>query len=119
MDDAAAEKVGRNDAAFREANDEIEAAAEDYGLGDGRVVPFLCECSDEQCSQIIRLTLAEYRRARGNPRWFVHAPQHEQAIPGVVRLLEEHERYSLVEKLGHAGDVAAEIAANGETHERP
>jgi hypothetical protein len=114
MDDSAAEKIARNNALFRDANDEIESAATDFGLDDGRIVPFICECSDERCTQIIRLTLAEYRHVRSNRRWFAHAPQHEQAIPGVVRLVEQEDRFVLVEKVGHAGDVAAELAPNGE-----
>lgn len=110
MDDLRAEKIARNDAVFRDANDEIAVAAADHGLQDGRPVPFVCECSDPRCVTIIPLTLAEYRRVRSNPRWFAHATGHEAALPGVVRTVEAHDRYTLVEKLGRAGEIAAELA---------
>lgn len=115
MEDAAAEKIARNNAAFRDANDEIDTAAGDHGLADGRPVPFICECSDVRCVEIIRLTLEEYARIRRNPRWFVHAPGHEESVPGAVELVDRNERYLVVEKIGRAGQVAGELAANGES----
>jgi hypothetical protein len=110
MEDASAEKIARNNSVFRDANEEIEAAASGYGLGDGRAVPFLCECSDPRCMQIIRLTLDEYRRVRSNPRWFAHAPDHETAVAGVVEAVEHCGQFVLVEKVGRAGAVAVDLA---------
>ena len=115
MDELAAEKIARNNAVFRAANDEIDAVAAGHGLTDGRAVPFICECSDERCTQIIRLTLAEYARVRSNPRWFAHAPGHEESVPGTVQLVDRNDRYLLVEKIGRAGEVARELAADGKT----
>ena len=109
MDDTAAEKIARNNVIFREANDDIDAAASDYGFGDGRWIPFICECSDERCMQIIQVSVEEYRRARSNARWFLHAPGHEAVVPGAVRPLEETPRFVLVEKIGHAGEVAGAL----------
>jgi hypothetical protein len=114
MDDAVAEKIARNNATFREANEHIDAAAAEYGFGDGRWVPFICECSDERCMQIIRLSVEEYRRARSNARWFVHAPGHEEDVPGVVRPVDEGPRFVLVEKVGVAGEVADALVEDGE-----
>jgi hypothetical protein len=110
VDDATAEKIARNNAAFRAANDEIAAAADDHGLADGRVVPFLCECSDGRCSEVIHLTLVEYSHVRSNPRWFAHARGHEAVVEGAVQLLEEHPGYLVVEKIGHAGTIASRLA---------
>jgi hypothetical protein len=114
MDDAEAEKLARNDAVLRDANDEIAATAADYGLDDGRPIPFICECADPRCSTVISLTLAEYRRVRGNPRWFAHFPGHESDVPGAVRQVEQHDRYVLVEKVEHAGEIATRLANRGE-----
>ena len=110
MDHASTEKIARNNATFRDANDRIETAAADYGFWDGRTVPFLCECSDEHCMTIVRMTLEEYRHVRSNPRWFVHAPGHEEEIGGVIETVEARDHYVLVEKVGHAGDIAADLA---------
>ena len=108
--DETAEKVGRNNAAFRDANDEIAVVAADYGLDGPRLLPFICECSVGGCSTVIRLTLPEYRRVRSNPRWFAHVPGHEPEVAGLVRLVEANERYLLVEKVGEAGDLAVQLA---------
>jgi len=113
VDHAAAEKIARNNAAFREANDGIETAASSYGFWDGRPVPFLCECSDERCMRIVRLTLEEYARVRSNPRWFLHAPGHEESIGGAVETVEISSHFVLVEKVGRAGDVATDLASDG------
>ena len=115
MDDGTAEKIARNNATFRNANDEINVAAQAHGLDDGRPVPFICECSDPRCTQIIRLTLAEYRRVRGNARWFAHALGHEEAIPGAVELVDRNDRYVLVQKVGEAGAVSGRLAESRKT----
>ena len=115
MDQATTEKIARNNATFRDANDRIETAAAGYGYWDGRTVPFLCECSDERCLTIIRMTLEEYSQVRSNPRWFAHAPGHEVEIGGVIVTVEARDDYVLVEKVGHAGEVAAEIAREANT----
>lgn len=111
MDDASAEKIARNNSVFRDANDGIEGAATDLGLPSEDLTPFICECSDARCVQIIRLTLGQYRHVRSDPRWFVHAIGHETEIDGAVRPLEHHENYTIVEKIGKAGDIAAELAS--------
>lgn len=117
VDLATAEKIARNNATFRKANDEIGAAAAQHGLDDGRLVPFLCECSDGGCTEIITLTLVEYERVRSNDRWFAHAAGHEEEVPGAVRLVEAEAagRYRLVEKVGRAGEVASRLAAERPT----
>lgn len=111
MSDDGAEKVARNNALFRDANERIESAATDAGLGgNDRPVPFICECSDRDCTSIIHLTLDAYRRVRSNPRWFVHAPRHEESRDGLVRALERHDGYVLVEKIGRAGEITEALA---------
>ena len=109
MDDASAEKIATNNATFRAANELIAAAAQEHGLDDGRPAPFICECSDPRCTEIISLTLAEYRRVRSRARWFAQARGHDADIPDAVRLLEDHERYVLAEKINHAGEVAERL----------
>ena len=112
MDDVTAEKIARNNAAFREANDSIEKTAKSQGLDRDAPIPFICECSDRACTQIIGLTLAEYEHVRSDPRWFTHAPSHEERVDGAVAPVERHSRYVIVEKLNHAGEIATELAAN-------
>ena len=114
VDDASTEKIARNNAVFRDANEAIADAASRHGLDDGRLVPFVCECSDRGCTKVIRLTLDDYRRIRDNPRWFAHARGHEASVPGAVRLVDEGADHAVVEKLGDAGDLAARLASDGQ-----
>jgi hypothetical protein len=112
------EKIAANNAVFRDANDEIDAAAADHALDPHRSVPFICECSDGRCTAIIRLTLNDYRRVRSDPRLFVHAPGHEPEVKGIVRLRERNEGYIVVEKIGEAGAAAARFARQPSEEER-
>jgi hypothetical protein len=107
--DASHERVARNDSAFRKANDGIEAAAANHGFYGGPV-PLLCECAEPRCTEIIRLTREQYAHVRSNDRWFAHAIGHEPEIDGAVKLVERHEGYIVVEKIGQAGAIAAELA---------
>ncbi|HET7137104.1 MAG TPA: hypothetical protein VFI04_02015 [Gaiellaceae bacterium] len=104
------EKVARNNALFREANERIESAAADAEVGVDTPVPFICECSDRACTTVIRLSMDAYRRVRSNPRWFAHAPGHEESLDGAVQPLERHDAYVLVEKVGRAGEITQALA---------
>jgi hypothetical protein len=58
-------KRAENEAAFREVNERIEMAAIELDPPLERV-PFLCECDDVSCREIIPLTLEEYERVRSD-----------------------------------------------------
>jgi len=55
--DPVAERVARNEAPFREANERIRRRAAHADLS---VVPFLCECADRDCTAAVQLQPAEY-----------------------------------------------------------
>ena len=109
MDDATAEKLAQNNSTFRVANDWIEGAAIDHDLDPGEPMPFICECSDGRCTQIVRLTLEEYAHVRSNGRWFAHAIGHEETVDGAVVVAERHRRFVVVEKINRAGEVAEDL----------
>lgn len=109
VDEISARRIAENNARFRAANERIARAADEHGLLDAPI-PFVCECSDPSCVQLVSLPLEAYRRVRGNGRWFLHAAGHERELPGTIRPVEEYEGWVLVEKIGFAGDVAAELA---------
>jgi hypothetical protein len=100
------ERHGRNNSTFRDANEKIATAAGKYELVER--VPFICECATESCTEIVRLSLAEYEEVRSAPTRFFVSPGH-QACEGVVSLLEDRGRYLLLEKEGRAGEVATEL----------
>lgn len=106
-----AERIARNDATFRDANERIREAAEEYEMKDG--VPFICECAKEDCSEIVQLSLAEYGNIRSHPRRFFNALGHESAAQGTVAVLARNDRYVVLEKIGRAGEVAEELDDSG------
>ena len=100
------ERIARNDAAFREANEQIADYASDHEfLGK---VPFICECATESCLMVIELSLAEYENVRSSPTRFFVAPGH-QASEGRGCVVDDRERYVLVEKNGRAGEIARDL----------
>lgn len=108
-DQATEERIAHNEVVFREANERIEQVADDHAL-EARPVPFVCECADTTCVTLVRVTLADYRRVRGNARRFVVAPGHEAVLGDEGAVVERHREYLVVEKQGRAGEVAEELA---------
>ena len=107
--DTVAERVARNDATFRAANERIRAFAASIDADDERLLPFLCECADLQCTTVVRLAAEEYEAIRRDPRRFVNAPEHESNGLGWCRVVHEFDRYTVVEKIGEAGELAEEL----------
>lgn len=99
-----AERMAANETRFREANEQIEQAAESVQREE--LVPFLCECSRPVCVEIVRLDLTEYEAVRSRPTQFVTVPGHALVSPGYARVVREGDRYTITDKVGHAGDVA-------------
>ncbi|HEY8791637.1 MAG TPA: hypothetical protein VIL96_01995 [Gaiellaceae bacterium] len=96
MNDSVRERILENNYTFREANEQIRAKADEYDAPVERV-PFLCECPVPSCTQILRLTLAEYENVRANPRHFFTAPGHEQADAAVGHVVSRESDYVIVE----------------------
>jgi hypothetical protein len=103
-----AQRAARNEALFRSINEEIRAASEVAYSGGDVVHDFVCECASETCTTPLRLTLREYDEVREHRRRFVVAPGHDE--PGLERVVREGATATVVEKYGHAGDVAEETA---------
>ena len=97
MNDSVRERIVENNYTFREANEQIRAKADEYDAPVERV-PFLCECPVPSCTEILRLTLAEYEDVRANPRRFFTAPGHEQADAAVAHVVSREIDYVIVEK---------------------
>jgi len=105
--DPTAERVARNNAIFREANESISGAARNYDFE--QAVPFICECTDPACTAIIKVELHEYERIRANPTWFFDAPGHYRASQGYADVIDRRDGYDIVEKRGEAGTLAADL----------
>jgi hypothetical protein len=98
------EQAAINEATFRRANESLEKKAGELGLSEERT-PYLCECEDERCTAVIRLTREEYEAVRAHPKRFVMAPGHQEAGE---RVLQEEPGFTVIEKRGEEGDLVAE-----------
>ena len=87
------QRVAMNEATFRKVNEGMKDGQDASGL-----MSFVCECGRLHCTQILRLTSAEYEAVRANPRTFAIVEGHE--VPEAEEILERHERYLVVEKIG-------------------
>jgi hypothetical protein len=84
----------------REDNESTARAQANGGMSS-----FQCECGDEDCTCAIRLTAMEYESVRAYATHFAIAPDHEN--PESEQLIEEHERFTVVEAIsGDAVKVA-------------
>lgn len=96
------ERAARNESLLREVNERVNEFSRTTSF-----VPFLCECSDLECRERIPLTKAEYELVRGGPAYFAVRADHVSRE--VERVIEERSRFTLVEKTGAGGAVAAEL----------
>jgi hypothetical protein len=101
-DAARAARVAENESIFRRANEKLEKRFREFEA-EG-LTPFLCECGDAACTQVIRLTLDEYEGVRGHPAHFAIVSGHQILV--AERVVEQNERYDVVEKT----DVGRQVA---------
>jgi hypothetical protein len=110
-----AERVARNDSRFRESNEQLQDAATSLGFARDALTPYLCECADLRCTTVLKLTADEYESVRRSPVRFITAHGHEGGPADWTRVVEEHERYTVVEKVGDAAEIAAELDPRAES----
>jgi hypothetical protein len=95
------ERIARNETTFRRANEKLRAefGAMAYEHGDEHV-PFICECGDRTCTQVMLMALGEYEAVRASADTFAVVPDHsdeptEELVEDVV---ERNDRYAIVRK---------------------
>jgi len=101
-------RIAKNESMFRAANERIELEAESLGIYSDPV-PFVCECPDPSCTEVVGLTLADYEDVRTFATRFFVVPGHQMLAvqAGAAVVVEEREDVCLADKVGIAGDVAA------------
>lgn len=98
------ERLARNESLFREVNERIADVNEAFEV-DGRS-DYLCECGRRDCTESVALTRGEYEQVRAEPTHFFLLPTHEN--PEVEIVVFSGNDYNVVEKIGEAGEEAAE-----------
>lgn len=97
------QRAARNEALFREVNDNIAGLEARHGAATSELL-IVCECADDGCTQRLSVDPRIYKRVREQPRRFLVIPGHEK--PEIERIVETHVPYLIVEKTGPAGEVA-------------
>ena len=99
--DARAKRIADNESRFREINERLleglRALPEDE-----QPVEFVCECGGAECSQPVRLTIAEYEAVRASSLDFAVTPGHQ--APDVEDVVEINDRYARVRKHPEVAD---------------
>lgn len=104
----AEERIGRNEALFREVNERIrDVSGALRSVSGSSGVEFVCECSRTECHASVELELADYERIREHPARFLVAIGHLWS-PEAERLVEEKASFWILEKVGDAAEVAEE-----------
>ena len=78
----------------------IRSTAESMELDHSELLSFLCECAEESCTTVLQLSQHEYEAVRAHPTHFINARGHAANGGGWVRVLDEFDRYTVVERVG-------------------
>jgi hypothetical protein len=97
------ERAARNEALFREVNEQMHDLAGRHGDSARDQITVVCECSDDRCVEQLELPLTAYEEIRQDGRQFVVAPGHEGDFERVVA---RERGYTIVKKQGTAGRIA-------------
>jgi hypothetical protein len=87
-----AERIGRNEALFREVNESIRNVAP---LEDS-ILEVLCECGAETCTEQFQIPVTEYESVRSDPALFVLVHGHQ--APDVEDVVEDEGVFLVVRK---------------------
>jgi hypothetical protein len=93
-----ARRAARNEELVREANRQLEERAERQG--GSPMTAFNCECAQTLCLETIELDAQVYETVLAERYRFLVVPEHVQ--PEVERVVEEHDQFVVVQKIGEA-----------------
>ena len=101
-------KAARNQALMREVNERIAEISK-----EASEMQVLCECADLSCDDVLDISMLEYESIRSSPVRFPIALGHD--LPDVEQVVEQNERYAVVEKIGTAAEVSAKLDPRART----
>ena len=111
--DLSARGVGSRDEermVYTEAAKRLRNEREVRWAAEGKISAprFRCECSRPDCDLLLTISDREWQEVRSRPNRFAVAPWH--AARPFDATVEEYPNFSLIEKQGRAGVLAAELA---------
>ena len=103
MSERSHDKMTKNEALFRHANDRVKELAEG-NPNPLETVDFLCECGDRSCLQAVAMRPDQYELVRASSVHFLVARGHED--PSVERVVAQYDGFFVVEKLPGEQEIA-------------
>jgi anti-sigma B factor antagonist len=89
-------RIVKNEQAFRDYNNR-RLEAEDVAPTDTEaLIPFVCECGDQDCIETLAVSAAQFVEAHAAPNLFLVKPGH--IYPDVERVISEQPTYAIVAK---------------------
>jgi len=89
------ERIGLNEAVFREVNERIENLAGTFDLKT-QSLDLICECGDATCVERLSMTQAEYEKLRSDAHQFAVHPGHDN--PDLESVVARLKGYDIVVK---------------------
>jgi hypothetical protein len=111
------ERAARNQSLYRAVNERVKEINEAFD-GLGSLGDWICECANPECTAPVSLTHEEYEAVRTRPTCFFVLPDDAHLLSDVEDVVERHERYWVVEKVGVAAELAERRARLQATHSR-
>jgi hypothetical protein len=103
-----AARRGENESAFRALNERLEERVLERDGDSDTELLIVCECSQEDCTERISLSVGEYELVRSRSRMFIVLTGHSD--PRIERVVIRNGAHEIVEKTGDAGLVAELMA---------
>lgn len=106
-------RTAQNESLFREVNERVKELNTTFDAL-ARHAEWICECGNTDCLEPVQMTQDEYEavRARGDDCFLVK-PGEAHVVPEAEEIVERHDRYWVVQKLGVAAEIAEDDAAAG------
>jgi len=101
------ERVGVNEALFREVNEQIDQLHDE--MGGAASFEIVCECGDASCIDRFNITNTDYEELRRDVHRFAVVPGHQR--PDVERVVDTRPAYLVVVKTDPDAARAAEEMA--------
>jgi hypothetical protein len=101
------ERAAHNQSLYRSINEKIVDLNQTFAEAGLAGSEWICECADTGCTVRVAATLPEYEAVRSSPRTFIIALGH--LYPEVERVLDENDRFMIVEKIDNGGEIAESL----------
>jgi hypothetical protein len=96
MMDERTRRLGRNEALFRQVNEEVEGLERGLAeISDG-TFHIVCECGDLICQKRVVVPTRDYEAVRADPALFFVIPGHEK--PSAEDVVEARPEFNVVRK---------------------